>query len=225
MLFLTRGAKNCAANGCRESRPRVRVSRATPRPAWQSPTWRAAGRTGAPTRIPSRPSPARSPTGSTRIVRHVRARAALPRVQQRVAVVVGCQHQACQAGHSGPQFPARCYAAAVGQSHVQDGHVGAQRRNAGQRGRGCAGLADHGDARLGLYGLFRAVPAPRGPGFPAHHHGAASHSGWPGRCRGRQPPVPAPGVGRPVTHFYRSPSAGPGSGLTASTFSRISWIV
>ena len=36
-------------------------------------------------------------------------------------------------------------------------------------------------------------PAPRGPGFPAHHHGAASRSGWPGRCRGRHRPVPAPG--------------------------------
>jgi hypothetical protein len=58
-------------------------------------------------------------------------------------------------------------------------------------------------------------PAPRGPGFPAHHHSAASRSGWPGRCRGRHRPVPAPG-GWPARYpLHRSPSAGPGSGLSA----------
>ena len=47
---------------------------------------------------------------------------------------------------------------AVGQAHVEHGHVRPQRRDPGQRGGRGARLADHLDVRLGLEQVAHAAP-------------------------------------------------------------------
>ena len=88
--------------------------------------------------------------GAADLLEHVPGRAGHDRVEQRLLVAERGQHQAGHLGHPGPDLPAHRHPVPVRQPHVQDGHVGAQRLDPGQR-RGCRpGLAGHPDIRLRL---------------------------------------------------------------------------
>jgi hypothetical protein len=72
------------------------------------------------------------------------------RIQQRPVVAERGEHQAGHPGQPRPDLPADRDPVAAGQPDIEHGHVRAQRRDPGPRGRGGAGLADHLDVRCGF---------------------------------------------------------------------------
>jgi hypothetical protein len=83
------------------------------------------------------------------LLEQVPGRARQNRIQLRLVVAERGEHQAGHLGRPRPDLPADRHPVTIGQPDIQQGHVGAQRQNAGQRGRDGARLADHLDVRLG----------------------------------------------------------------------------
>jgi len=88
--------------------------------------------------------------GAVSLLKHVPGRSGHDRVQQRSVVAERSEHQAGHLGQPRPDLPADRHPIPIGQPDIEHGHIGAQRRNPGQRGGCRASLADHPDVRLGL---------------------------------------------------------------------------
>ena len=92
------------------------------------------------------------------LLEDVAGRAGHDRAEQRLVIRERREHEALDLGVGGPDLPAHLDAVAVGETHVEHGHVGLRRRDAAVRLLGRTGLAHDGEVVLGLEQLPQPAP-------------------------------------------------------------------
>ena len=94
--------------------------------------------------------------GAADLLEHIAGRPGHDRVEERLVVTVGGEHQAGHAGHLRPDLPAHRHPVAVRQAHVQNRHVRLEGGDPGQGRFRRARLTDHGDVGLGFQQVMDA---------------------------------------------------------------------
>ena len=94
--------------------------------------------------------------GAADLLEHIAGRPGHDRVEERLVVTVGGEHQAGHAGHLRPDLPAHRHPVAVRQAHVQNRHVRLEGGDPGQGRFRRARLTDHGDVGLGFQQVMNA---------------------------------------------------------------------